>query len=140
MQTFPLIFQLKNFREEWKINSTESATFRCYSFYMLHWQMFRSSCPEVFCEKGVLRNFIQFAGKHLCQSLFLKEKLWHRCFHMNFAKFLRTPFLAEHLWWLLLVKLTWSKSWRLLLRAAFLVFYFYLVLLGFNNKRLIKRY
>ena len=65
--------------------------------------MFRSSCPEVFCGKGVLRNFIQFAGKHLCQSLFLKEKFWHRCFHMNFAKFLRTPFLAKHLWWLLLV-------------------------------------
>ena len=32
----------------------------------------------------------------------LKKRLWHRCFPVNFAKFLRTPFLAEHLWWLLL--------------------------------------
>ena len=24
------------------------------------------------------------------------------CFPMNFAKFLRTPFFTEHLWWLLL--------------------------------------
>ena len=32
----------------------------------------------------------------------LKEILWHRCFLMNFAKFLRTPFFTEHLWWLLL--------------------------------------
>ena len=29
-----------------------------------------SSHPEVFCRKGVLRNFAKFTGKHLCQSLF----------------------------------------------------------------------
>ena len=29
---------------------------------------FRSSRPEVLCEKGVLRNFSKFTGKHLCQS------------------------------------------------------------------------
>ena len=27
----------------------------------------------------------------------LKKRLWHRCFPVNFAKFLRTPFFAEHL-------------------------------------------
>ena len=32
----------------------------------------------------------------------LKKRLWHRCFAMKFAKFLRTTFFAEHLWWLLL--------------------------------------
>ena len=32
----------------------------------------------------------------------LKKRLWHRCFPVNFAKFLRTPFLIEHLRWLLL--------------------------------------
>ena len=25
---------------------------------------------EVFCKKGILRNFAKFTGKHLCQSLF----------------------------------------------------------------------
>ena len=30
---------------------------------------FRSSRPEVFCKKRVLRNFAKFTGKHLCQSL-----------------------------------------------------------------------
>ena len=35
----------------------------------------------------VLRNFAKFAGKHLCQSLFFNKA---------------TPFLTEHLWWLLL--------------------------------------
>ena len=28
----------------------------------------------------------------------LKKRLWHRCFPVNFVKFLRTPFLTEHLW------------------------------------------
>ena len=34
---------------------------------------FRSSCPEVFCEKGLLRNVTKFTGKHLCQSLFFNK-------------------------------------------------------------------
>ena len=66
----------------------------------------RSSRPEEFCKKGVLRNFTKFTGKHLCQSLrpatLLKMRLWHRCFPVNFVKFLRTPFLTEHIWWLFL--------------------------------------
>ena len=67
--------------------------------------MVRTSRPEVFCKKGVLRNFVKFTGKHLCQSFFfnkvaglrpatlLKKRLWHRCFPVNFARFLRAPFL-----------------------------------------------
>ena len=35
--------------------------------------MFRSSRPEVFCKKGVLENFAEFIGKHLCQSLFFNK-------------------------------------------------------------------
>ena len=33
----------------------------------------RSSRPDVFCKKGVLRNFAKFTGKHLCQSLFFNK-------------------------------------------------------------------
>ena len=52
----------------------------------------RSSRPEVFCRKRVLKNFSNFTEKHLCQNLFfnkvaglrpatlLKKRLWHRCF------------------------------------------------------------
>ena len=36
------------------------------------------------------------------ESLFLKKSLWHRYFPVNFARFLRKPFLTEHLRWLLL--------------------------------------
>ena len=30
-----------------------------------------------------------------------KKRLWHRCFPVNFTKFLRTTFFTEHRWWLL---------------------------------------
>ena len=37
----------------------------------------RTSRPEVFCKKGVLRNFTKFTGKHLCQSLFFNKVAGH---------------------------------------------------------------
>ena len=59
-----------------------------------------SNRQGVFCKKGVLKKFAKFTGKHLCQSLLfnnpatlLKKRLLHRCFPVNFTKFLRTPFL-----------------------------------------------
>ena len=30
---------------------------------------YRTSLSEVFCKKGVLRNFTKLTGKHLCQGL-----------------------------------------------------------------------
>ena len=33
----------------------------------------RSSRPDEFCEKGVLRNFAKFLRKHFCQSLFFNK-------------------------------------------------------------------
>ena len=62
----------------------------------------RSSCPEVFCEKGILRNFAKFTRKNLCLSLFIKKETLAQVFSVNFVKFLRTPCFMEHLWWLLL--------------------------------------
>ena len=67
----------------------------------------RSSQRRFSGKKGVLRNFSKFTGKHLRQSLsfnkvaglrpatLLKQRLRHRCFPMNFVKFLRTPFLQN---------------------------------------------
>ena len=42
----------------------------------------------------------------------LKKRLWHRCFPMNFAKFLRTPFITEHLRWLLLENRKTNELYR----------------------------
>ena len=52
--------------------------------------------------KGVFRNFVKFTGKQLKPTTLLKMRLWHRCFPVNFAKFLRIPCLTEHIRWLLL--------------------------------------
>ena len=91
--------------------------------------LLRSNRLEMFCKKGVLKNFTKVRGKHLCQSLFFKatlliKRLWHRWFPMNFVKFLRTPFFIKHLRWLLLFIDWWhgidlwrckyvNKSWQL---------------------------
>ena len=70
---------------------------------------FRSSHPEMFCKKAVLRDFPKFTRKHLCQSLFitkvagqgwqiyLKKRPCFLLFPVNFAKFGRKTFLMEHL-------------------------------------------
>ena len=67
---------------------------------------------ELFCKKTCSQKF---PGKHLCQSLFfnkiadlrlatlLKKSFWHSRFPVNFAKFLRTPFLQNNSGRLLLI-------------------------------------
>ena len=75
----------------------------------------RSSRQEVFYEKGVLRKFakhrktpvrvsflIKLQASGLRPAALLKKRLWHRCFPVNFVKFLGTPIPTEHLWSLLL--------------------------------------
>ena len=44
-------------------------------------------------------------------QLYFNKRLWDRCFPVNFGKFLRTHFLIEQLWWLLLnfTKIAFSK-------------------------------
>ena len=61
----------------------------------------------VLIRKGIVIDFAKFRRKHLRQSLFfkkiaclrpailLKKRLWHRCFPVKFAKFLRTSILKK---------------------------------------------
>ena len=49
--------------------------------------------------KKVFLEISQNPQEYTCLRV---SRLWHRCFPVNFVKFLRTPFLIEHLWWLLL--------------------------------------
>ena len=54
-------------------------------FYILY--SLRSSRPEVFCRKSVLRNFAKFTGKHLCQSfLFIKKETMEQLFSCEFCE------------------------------------------------------
>ena len=57
-----------------KVNEFESlyvVICSSYIYLIIDKKIFRSSRPGVFCKKGVLRNFANFTGKHLCESLFL---------------------------------------------------------------------
>ena len=56
--------------------------------------------------RGILREkvFLEISqNSGLMAATLLKKRLWHRCFPVNFVKFLRTPFLTERLWWLFLL-------------------------------------
>ena len=92
--------------EEQNFNlETEDKISQAVPNFLKHY-CFRSSHLKCTVKKGVLRNFVKFTEKHLCKRFFfnkvaglvwpatlLKESLWYQCFRMNFAKFLRTPFL-----------------------------------------------
>ena len=61
---------------------------------------------------GVLKNFVNSTGKHLCRSLFLiklqtscnsiKKRLQHRYFFCLISKISKSTFFREELQWLLL--------------------------------------
>ena len=62
----------------------------------------RCSRSQMFFKIGVLQNFVIFTRKYLCWSVLLikltpktHKRLQHRCFLVNIAKFLRTPFLRN---------------------------------------------
>ena len=70
----------------------------------------RTSYRRYLVKKGALKNLAKFTGKHLCLSFFFfdkvqatssnfvkKKRLWHRCFPVNFVKFLRTAFYRTRL-------------------------------------------
>ena len=100
-------------------NKCSSNIFRMESLCPSVW--FRSSRPEVFCKKMFLK-ISQSSQENTCARVsflitLLKKRLWHRCFPVNFVKFLRTPFLTELLRWLLLlidlissVRLVWLRE------------------------------
>ena len=93
------------------LNYRNSLHLQCLTGFWIRLWIFRcikrKQPPEVFYEKGALKNFAKFTGKFLCQSLvfnkvaglrpvtLLKKRLWHRCFSVNFSKFLRTLFLQN---------------------------------------------
>ena len=70
---------------------------------VLRYQVNRSSHRRYSVKKGVLKNFANFTGKHLCWSFFnnsaglnfTKNRLQHRCFPVKFAKFFRASILKS---------------------------------------------
>ena len=79
----------------------------CYLYIITKYKA--SSCCkiEAVIQKGSVKNgflkILQNSKKSPCArvsfliKLQLKKRLWHRCFPVNIAKFLRTPIFIEHL-------------------------------------------
>ena len=71
---------------------------------------FRSSRPEVFLGKGVLKICSKVTGEHLCRSVILIKLLWnfieitlrHWCSPVNLLHIFRNPFPKNTSGWLLL--------------------------------------
>ena len=106
-------------------------------------EIFRSSRPEVFCEKDVLRNFVKFTGKHLCQSLlfnkvaggasnFIKKGTLAQVFSSEFCEiskntfFYRTPLVAAFWFWLSIPEMNTSRK----VKEWLICFYILSLMLG----------
>ena len=97
---------IKCLTDNFWVGSKHACTKQIQEKRMFSFVKYRSSRSEVFCRKSALGNFAKSTGKNLYQSLFFNKVtglgLWHRCFSVNFAKFLRTPFLQNTSEWRLL--------------------------------------
>ena len=80
--------------------------------------MNRSSHPEAFLEKGVLKICRKFTGEHSCQSVisiklqnkFIEITLWDECSPVYLLQIFRTPFTKNTSGRLLLYEIV-SPSW-----------------------------
>ena len=93
----------------------------------------RNSRPEVFCEKGVLRNFAKFTGKHLCHGLFFNkvadpktlflQNTSRGCFWTNNdlfnTKFSSKISVCENMYAYLNLHFTWDDIYRSCHRRCF---------------------
>ena len=108
--------------------SLRTGLFLFYSNSILNIKRNRSSNPEVFLEKGVLKIYSKFIGEHPCRSAisiklicnFIEIVPGHGCSPVNLLLIFRTPFLNNTSGRLLLEKhsqlpeiyLTTSAPWK----------------------------
>ena len=91
----------------------------------------RSSHPDVFLGKGVLKICSKFTRRHPCwsaisiklQSNFIEIALLDECSPVNLLIIFRKPFPRHTSWWLLLNRERLNPSW-LLLAARFIFYHF----------------
>ena len=57
----------------------------------------KAATRGVLYKKGVLRNFLEFTGKHLCQLSCRPEAL-AKVFSCEFYEIFKNIFFTEHLW------------------------------------------
>ena len=89
----------------------------------------RSSRPEVFLRKGVLKICSKFAGEHICRSAiliklqnnFIETTLRKGCCPVNLLHIFKTPFLKNTSEWLLLyLETVLNQFWNKKRRSAYI--------------------
>ena len=79
----------------------------------------------------------------------LKKRLWQWCFLVNFEKFLRTPLLTEHPWWLLLPNALFSskisfktffQTWNIIARQLLILYPLRKLHWKFDEKLLLQKF
>ena len=106
-----------------------------YNMKFFFTRILRSSCPEVFCKKGVLENFAKVIEKHLRQSLFfnevaglpvcnfIKKETLTLVFSCEFCQISKNTFFIEHLRWMPLdIPQTFNWKINLLLFDIFMMY------------------
>ena len=106
-QMIKSIFKFSLFKNS-PIDSIVIIKFEWCHIYLYRFKRIEPVIRRCSVKKVFLDISQKFIGKRLCQSLFfnkvaglkptalLVKSLWHRCFPVNFAKFLRTAFLTNH--------------------------------------------
>ena len=110
IQLFHIVFHNKELKL--LLKSLIKFSWRNCDHHIIFQRFYRSSQQRCSMKKVFLEISQNFKRKHLCQSIFfnkvtglglLKRRLWHRSFHVNFEKFLRTTVLQNTSGRLLLV-------------------------------------
>ena len=99
--------------EELALQVTEAVVQRCSvkKMFLEIWQNLRWNI----CARLIFNKVASLSHANL-----LKKRLWHRCFHVNFVKFLRTSFFIEHS-----VGCFWGKSFDSVVRLVLRFFQYF---------------
>ena len=73
--TFPPVFERSSMMRKYLSLGSFSRKLKAAILQLYFKLYFRSILPEVFCKKGVHKNFAKYRGKHLCWSHF-SNKDW----------------------------------------------------------------
>ena len=110
--SFPIVDDVRICWRSWKVFSYKNQRRRCFIIKVV--LKISQNSPKK-------KQYQSFFFNKVAGPTFLKKKIWHRCFPVNFPKFLRTPFLQKTSGQFLLPckylkKLVWYKT-KLLLRG-----------------------
>ena len=99
-----ILFKEPHHRKYWENYFFLSLMIFIFKKTMTHLDKHQKQSAEVICEKRCSWKFCKIYKKTSVLGLLslLKNRVWHRCFTVNFAKLLRTHFLQNTYWRVLL--------------------------------------